>query len=172
MRRLLTLANTCCALASGVILLVSLAAVLYAVFARFLFNVAVTWAFDLTSYGLVFVVFLATSRTLETGGHIRVDFLLSRLSPRRQRATEVGVQVLSLVFVAMLLWAVASKTWQSITDDWVSPSIYEFPLRYVYWIMPAGVLLLLVTGLVKLGGAVAHWRSGKEAGPDSHEAVR
>jgi TRAP-type C4-dicarboxylate transport system permease small subunit len=171
MRRLLSVVNVYCALAAGIVLLVGLAAVLYAVFARAVFNIAVTWAFDLTSYGLLFVGFLAASRTLEIGGHIRVDFLRSRLSARRQRATEVVMQLLGLVFMAMLLWAVSNKTWLSIEGDWVSPSIYEIPLRYVYWIMPVGVLLMLLTGLVKLGEAVVRWRAG-EAGPVSHDPAR
>jgi len=171
-RRLLTMLNTWCALASGAILVISLAAVLYAVFARFLFNVAVTWAFDLTSYGLLFVAFLATGRTFETGGHIHVDFLVSRLNQRRQRATEVGMQFLTLVFLAMLLWATGNKTWASIDGDWVSSSIYEIPLRYIYWIMPAGVVLMLLTSCVKLRDAVVRWRACNPAAYRPHDADR
>ena len=172
MQRLLSKVNAWCALVSGAILLVSLAAVLYAVFARYLFNVAVTWAFDLTSYGLLFIVFLAAARTLEVGGHIQVDFLRSPLSEHARRFVEVGVQSLSLVFFLLLLWATALKTWHSITDDWVSPSIYEIPLRYIYWIMPAGVSLMLLVGLFKFGEAVARWRNGNPDDPAATDQTR
>ena len=130
--------NWWCALAAGVILVIGLAAVLYAVTARSLFNEPAAWAFDLTSYGLLFVVFLASPRTLEQDGHVRIDFLLSRLSDRPKRWTEVLMQTLSLVFLLLLLWATGQKTLELIEGDWVSPSMYEFPLRYVYWIMPWG----------------------------------
>jgi hypothetical protein len=58
----------------------------------------------------------------------------------------------------MLLWAVLRKTAQSIEGDWVSPSITEVPLRYVYWIMPAGTALMLLVGILELRAAVARWR--------------
>jgi TRAP-type C4-dicarboxylate transport system permease small subunit len=157
---ILPVINQWCAVASGLILLIGLAAVLYAVLARSLFNEPATWAFDLTSYGLLFVVFLASARTLEQDGHIRIDFLLSRLRDQPKRWVEALTQALGLVFLLLLLWATGRKTFESIEGDWVSPSIYEFPLRCVYWIMPAGVALMVLTALATLGAAVRHaWRS-------------
>jgi TRAP-type C4-dicarboxylate transport system permease small subunit len=160
MRRnsILSVINQWCAIAAGMVLLVGLAAVLYAVLARSLFNQPATWAFDLTSYGLLFVVFLASARTLERDGHVRIDFLLSRLHGRPKRWVEVLMQALGLVFLLLLLWATSRKTFESIEGEWVSPSIYEFPLRYVYWIMPAGVALMVLTAVVKLAAAVRHAR--------------
>jgi TRAP-type C4-dicarboxylate transport system permease small subunit len=155
---ILPVINQLCAVASGLILLIGLAAVLYAVLARSLFNEPATWAFDLTSYGLLFVVFLASARTLEQHGHIRIDFLLSRLRDQPKRWVEVLAQALGLVFLLLLLWATSRKTLESIEGDWVSPSIYEFPLRYVYWIMPVGTALMVLTALAQLGAAVRHAR--------------
>ena len=163
MRRNSTLSviNQWCAIAAGIVLLVGLAAVLYAVLVRSLFNRPATWAFDLTSYGLLFVVFLASARTLERDGHVRIDFLLSRLHGRPKRWIEVLMQALGLVFLLLLLWATSRKTFELIEGEWVSPSIYEFPLRYVYWIMPAGVALMVLTAIVKLGAAVRHARGSE-----------
>jgi TRAP-type C4-dicarboxylate transport system permease small subunit len=160
MRRnsILSVINYWCAIAAGIVLLVGLAAVLYAVLVRSLFNQPATWAFDVTSYGLLFVVFLASPRTLERDGHVRIDFLLSRLHGQPKRWVEVLMQALGLVFLLLLLWATSWKTFESIAGEWVSPSIYEFPLRYVYWIMPAGVALMVLTAIVKLGAAVRHAR--------------
>jgi TRAP-type C4-dicarboxylate transport system permease small subunit len=159
-RSILTAVNRWCTFASGLMLLIGLAAVLYAVMARAVFNEPATWAFDLTSYGLLFVVFLATAQTLEHNGHVRIDFLLSRLRGRRKRWVEALTQALGLVFLLLLLWATGHKTFESIEGDWVSPSIYEFPLRYVYWIMPVGTALMVLTAIAKLSTAVQHaWRS-------------
>jgi TRAP-type C4-dicarboxylate transport system permease small subunit len=159
---ILSTVNWWCALAGGVILVIGLAAVLYAVTARSLFNQPATWAFDLTSYGLLFVVFLASARTLEQDGHVRIDFLLSRLPNRPKRWTEVLMQVLGLVFILLLLWATSKKTLESIEGEWVSPSMYEFPLRYVYWIMPVGVALMALSAVVKLCAAARHaWNPKK-----------
>src|SRR5262245_14432880 len=97
--------NRWCTFAAGLILLIGLAAVLYTVLARAVFNQPATWAFDLTSYGLLFVVFLATAQTLEHNGHVRIDFLLSHLRGSRKRWVEALTQALGLVFLLLLLWA-------------------------------------------------------------------
>jgi TRAP-type C4-dicarboxylate transport system permease small subunit len=83
---------------------------------------------------------------------------LSRLRDRPKRWVEVLTQALGLVFLLLLLWATSRKTFESVEGDWVSPSMYEFPLRYVYWIMPVGIALMVLTALAKLGAAIRHAR--------------
>jgi len=159
-KRALSRFNAWCAWASAAILLVILATILYEVLARSAFNRAETWAFDLTSYGLLFVVFLAAAQTLEHEGHVRIDFLLVLLKPRARLVAEIGVQALSLVFIALLLWATARETIEAATSEWVSHSIYAIPLGWIYWIMPAATALLLFAVLVKLWEAISRLRAG------------
>jgi C4-dicarboxylate transporter DctQ subunit len=159
MKRVLTRLNAWCTWASGVILLVILAVVLYEVLARSLLKRADTWSFELTSYALLFVVFLAAAQTLEQGGHGRVDLLTAFLSPRAKLLAEVVVQMLSLLFIALLLWATFRETLKSFQSGLVSPSRHAIPLIYVYWIMPAGTALLLLAVLVKLCAAISRWRN-------------
>lgn len=135
---------------SGAVLLVVLAVILYEVIARYAFNHAVMWSFDLTAYGQLFVVFLAVGYTLERDGHIRIDFLLVRLPPRARRRAEIGAEALSVLFVLLLLWATTRETVIAVRGGWVSPSFYAIPLKYVYWIMPAGTALLLLTAIARL----------------------
>jgi len=135
---------------SGAVLLLILVVILYEVAARYAFNHAVMWSFDLTSYGLLFVVFLAASYTLERDGHVRIDFLLVRLPPRVRRPVEIGAEALSSLFVLLLLWAATRETVIAVRQGWVSPSFYAIPLRYIYWIMPVGTALMLLTALARL----------------------
>jgi TRAP-type C4-dicarboxylate transport system permease small subunit len=151
---LLAAINRFCAIMAGLILLIGLVSVLYSVFVRTVFHAPAPWAFDLTSYGLLFVVFLSGARTLEQDQHVRIDFLLSRMRGRSKRWIDVAMLTLSLIFLLLLLWATSRETLESIEGDWRSPSIYEFPLGYVYWIMPAGVALMVLTAITKLCAAV------------------
>ena len=155
MKKALSSINAGCAWLSGALLLVILATILYEVAARFAFNHAATWAFDLTSYGLLFVIFLAAARTLEQGGHIRIDFFLGYLNARNKLRAEVLAQALSVLFLAILLWATALELREVVQSGAESPSMSAIPLRYIDWIMPLGALLMLLTGLVKLGAAVS-----------------
>ena len=108
------------------------------------------WSFDLSSYGLLFVVFLAASYTLERDGHIRIDFLLVRLGSRARRRAELAAEALSVLFILVFLWATTRETVIALREGWVSPSFYAIPLRYVYWIMPAGTALMLLTAIARL----------------------
>lgn len=150
---------------SGAILLLLLVTILYEIVARYAFNHAVMWAFDLTSYGLLFVVFLAAAYTLQRDGHIRLDFVLVRLAPRARRRAEICAEALSVLFALLLLWATARETVIAIRGGWVSPSFYAIPLKYVYWIMPVGTALLLLTALARLG-ALAQKGESKRADPE------
>jgi TRAP-type C4-dicarboxylate transport system permease small subunit len=140
---------------AGAILLVLLAVILYEVAARYAFNHAVMWSFDVTAYGLLFVVFLAAAFTLEQDGHIRLDFLLVRLPPRARRRAELTAEALGILFLLLLLWATARETLIAVRGGWVSPSFYAIPLKYVYWIMPAGTALVLLTAIARLAARVA-----------------
>jgi len=161
MERVLTRLNAWCTRASGAVLLLILVTVLYEVLVRNVFKRAETWTFELTSYALLFVAFLAVARTLEQGGHARIDFLAEFLSRRGKLLAEVIVQVLSLVFVALLLWATCRETLNAFQSGWVSPSKHAIPLIYVYWIMPAGTALLLLAVLAKLCSAISQWRKDR-----------
>lgn len=108
------------------------------------------WSFDLTAYGLLFVVFLAASYTLERDGHIRIDFLLVRLGPRARRRAEIAAEALSVLFILVLLWATTRETAIAVREGWVSPSFYAIPLRHIYWIMPVGTALMLLTAIARL----------------------
>lgn len=158
MKRALSAVNAGSAWLSGALLLVILATILYEVVARFSFNHAATWAFDLTSYGLLFVIFLAAGRTLEKDGHVRIDFFLAYLKEKQLLTADVVAHVLSVLFLAILLWATGMEMWDVVQTGAESPSMTAIPLRYVDWIMPFGALLMLLTGMVRLGAAVSRRR--------------
>jgi TRAP-type C4-dicarboxylate transport system permease small subunit len=158
MRRALSAFNAGSTWLSGALLLVILASILCEVVARFAFSKSITWAFDLTSYGLLFVVFLATGRTLEKEGHVRIDFFLGYLGEHGKLRAEVAAHCLSVLFLAILLWATAHQTLDTIRTGAESPSMSAIPLRYIYWIMPVGTALLLLTALVRLVAAVTRAR--------------
>lgn len=150
--------NRWAARASGAILLVILVTVLFDIAVRYAFNYSAGWTFDLTSYGLLFVVFLGAAYTLERDGHIRIDFLLVRLPERARLRAETGAEALSVIFIALFLWAATRETVMAVRGGWVSPSIYAVPLKYIYWVMPAGTLLLLLAALSRLAMAIENWR--------------
>ena len=66
-------------------------AIVYEVFARYLFRAPTAWAFD-TSYMLYGTLFMmAGAYTLSRGGHVRADFLYRLLSVRGQAKMDLAL---------------------------------------------------------------------------------
>ena len=71
---------------------------------RYLFNSPVPMAYDVGSFMLVFIVFLALASTQRMGAHIRVEFLTLRLPPRARVCLDVLACCLGILVYATILW--------------------------------------------------------------------
>lgn len=102
--------------------LVLLAALMVAEVAlRYLLGSPLSWSMGfITDYLMVAMFFLAISPTFRLGGHVRIDTVFVRLSPRVQHVLAVVGNVLSLLFVALLCYAGIELT----ADAW---SVGEIP---------------------------------------------
>ena len=102
------------------------------VFARYVFGAPTLWAFEL-GYMLMGVHFLLGGAiTLKRQGHVRIDLIYARLSPRRQAAIDLALYVAlvlpALVLICLRFWehtaaAIASgeRTGQSAWNPVVWP---------------------------------------------------
>jgi len=55
--------------------------------------ISLPWIIELVEYGLLGVTFLGAPWVLKEGGHVRVDILVNRLSPGKQRRVEIAVNL-------------------------------------------------------------------------------
>ena len=73
---------------------------------RYLFNRPILAAFELTTnYLMVAAVFLALPHAYRQGANIRVTFLVDRLGRRPRLVVDHAVQLVSLLYCAMLVFA-------------------------------------------------------------------
>ena len=133
------------------IVLVLTAAMGFEVIARYAFNAPTKWAYDI-SYMLGGSFFLmGAAYTLRVGGHVRIDVIYNRFSPRVRAIIDVaftlvfffplwGMLLYTLVPYVYHSWAIGERTLESF---W-RPPIYPFKT-----VMPVGVLLLLLQGLAE-----------------------
>ena len=112
---------------------------LYEVVARRVFSSPTLWAYDVAYMlnGLGFI--LAAGYTLRHNGHIRIDFLATRLPPRLQDWINCGVYVV-LVFPAMtfLLIGAYSEWLEAYRTGELDPAS---PWKPVLWPLFAGILI-------------------------------
>lgn len=87
-----------CTLLAGAMLLVCLD-----VFMRYVFSTPILWAMDVCEFILVGIVSLGMAWLLKAEAHVRMDFLVERLSPRKQSLMLAMNAVVGAVTLGIIL---------------------------------------------------------------------
>lgn len=141
-------------------------AIVYEVFARYLFRAPTAWAFDVSYmlYGTLFM--MAGAYTLSRQGHVRADFIY-RLFPIKVQGGLDFVLYILFFFPGMLAlvyfgWDFfAQSYWQNERSS-ISPNgPYIWPFKFV---IPFAGALMILQGIAETARAAIAWRTG--AWPD------
>jgi TRAP-type C4-dicarboxylate transport system permease small subunit len=149
-----TLSRLCGILAAGM-LLVAMAVLCQMLLVRYLLHAASYWQTELVSYALVGATFLGAPYALTVGGHLNVDFLPRRLSPRFRLPVALAVNLLAGLF-CLTITALAAAAWY---DAWAgerrSETLWAVPLWIPYLAMPAGFAVLSLQYIANVLGLSA-----------------
>ena len=121
---------------------------------RSFFNKPIPGTFELSQYILAIFILLGAAYTQQVKGHVGVDFVTSRLSPRPRVICEIFTTLLSLFIIAIVVW----QGWvEGITEKAVSDQlrIPQWPFRILVSI---GGLLLWLELIMDLFSAFAKLR--------------
>ena len=136
------------------------------VIARKVFNAGFTFTVEMTEMAMALIVFLGVGLVTHQRGHIVVDVITLRLSERARVWLGLVTNILSLGFVAIMVW----RLWLQaafIASKGDSTPIWNFPLWPIAYVI-AGGSLFLITGLVlhvldSVDRAVHPGKSAREA---------
>lgn len=103
---------------------------------------AVPDAGELAGYAMAASIFLSLAHTLRTGGHIRVNLLLTHIRPGWRRALEYWCLVALAIVGALFAWFSVTMVVDSYTMGDVSTGMLSVPLWIPQLSMPAGAILL------------------------------
>ena len=121
---------------------------------RGFFNKPIPGTFEISQYMLAFFILLGAAYTQQVKGHVGVDFLTSRLSPRLQAVCEIVTALLSLFIIAILVW----QGWvEGIAEKAVSDQlrIPQYPFKVL---VAVGAFLLWLELLIDLFGSFGKLR--------------
>jgi TRAP-type mannitol/chloroaromatic compound transport system permease small subunit len=127
-----------------------IAIILYEVLMRYVLRQSQDWVPETSQFlfGAVFV--LGGGYILLNGGHVRLDLLYDRLSPRLKAALDVATFIFFLLFCGVLFWKGALMGWDSLKIMERSQSSWGPLLFPIKFIIPIGTGLLILQGFVKL----------------------
>jgi len=78
--------------------------VTYGVVMRYIVKAAVGWSEEVSTYLMIWTVFLGASYTLMEDAHIRVDFLISKISEKARWRINLFGYCVGLFFSGLLFW--------------------------------------------------------------------
>jgi C4-dicarboxylate transporter, DctQ subunit len=142
--------NTLAATLSGLVLLFVTFSIFIDVILRYFFNRPSIWITEVSSYLLLYIIFLAAAYTLQKDMHIRVTFLHTFFKAGARKIIDLITLLLALSFSLVLLWQTSVMTWTAFTESWTSPTMLNAPYAYIYVIMVFGSFFLVVTFLGNL----------------------
>jgi TRAP-type C4-dicarboxylate transport system permease small subunit len=138
----------------------------YEVVARYFFSAPTIWAYDVASYAMCPMIFLAVPEMTRRGAHIRVSFLVDGL-PLSYRQSWNTIILLVAVLVCLLgAWIAGAETWRQYVRG--VETISAFPVRK-WWVsifIPYGLLSAALYFLRQLAGETPAARGEAEAGAE------
>lgn len=109
---------------------------------RYIFKSPLGGAYELQEFLLVGVVFLGLGDIQAMKGHLNVDLLTSRLSPRMQIFFGIVGYVISLVIFSLITWQSGLRAWKAFDTGQIREGIVGYPLWPAKSMIPVGTAFL------------------------------
>ena len=123
-------------------MLVIVASVGAGVFFRYVLGTPLFWSDEVARFALVWMTFLGAAVLMfAEGGHITVEFLLSRVGEGARRKMELIADLIVIVLSAVVV--VGSYFWMFARYEHLSSAL-SIPMGYVYVSIPLGAALAVV----------------------------
>ncbi len=139
--------------------------ILYEIFARYLFNSPTIWAHETSQMVYGVYVILMGGYLQQRNGHVNVDILYHRFSPRTRAIIDLFTWILFFIFAGTLLVMGWDMAWESFEYRETEPTAFAPPVYPIKMMIPLGALLLLLQGLVKYIKDIKVAVTGKEETP-------
>jgi TRAP-type C4-dicarboxylate transport system permease small subunit len=114
-------------------------------------------------YALVAISFLGLAYCARKKNHIRITFIVERMSPLTAGRIRVVTLALALIVVAVAAWVSWQFLGDSFTRNMRSNSLLSVPLKWPQMVMPVGFTLFALVLLAQLAKAIQELRAGRTA---------
>ena len=126
---------------------------------RYAFNRPIVGVEDITEHLLLFVTFLGTAWVLRKEGHVAIDFLVIRWSPRTQAFCKIITSLLGIVICTTLTLYGLKVTLAYFQSKAYFSSVLQFPKAPIFVVIPIGSFLLLIQFVRRAARTIEEIRS-------------
>ncbi|MFC2013977.1 TRAP transporter small permease [Chloroflexota bacterium] len=114
------------------------------VFLRYFLNKPQVWAFEISGFILLYLVFLGAGWLLKSEGHVKVDFVVARLSTRSQNLIAIITSLIAAIACLVLVWYGTEVTWDNFEKGVVTVTVWRYPKFALLLVIPLGSFLLFI----------------------------
>jgi TRAP-type C4-dicarboxylate transport system permease small subunit len=151
---------------SATFVLVLMGLVIADITGRYLFNSPVPMTYEVGSFMMVFVVFLAMAYTQRAGAHIRVEFLTSRLPARVRMILDIVASILGVLLYATIAYQGFKWSWTSWkVGDYVA-GLVNIPRWPSQFAVPIGAAILCLQFVADVAWRLRELKSGPQGNAD------
>jgi TRAP-type C4-dicarboxylate transport system permease small subunit len=153
MRNTLGVLDSVCKAAAvfAAILTLSIAAVIISeIFARSVFNISFSFAWEYSAYAMGVAMFCGAAFTFRTGGHIRISLLSAALPKKSAHNLDILCTITGTFFSGFISFALCQLAWSSFVSGSTSPSITATPLIIPQGLIALGAVLLTLQLIARL----------------------
>ncbi len=145
----------------SILVMVIIGITLWEVVLRYGFNRPTIWVHETSEHLFAISFLLGGAYTLSKGGHVRVDVLYVRMSPRKRAALDIYTSVFFFIFTGLLLYLGMGMAWESVAMLERSQTPWGPYIFHVILMVPVAAFLMLLQGIAQL---IRDWRIYKERG--------
>ncbi len=147
--------------AAGLVLLAIIVLTMVEVVSRYVLKNPLILSDELGGYAMVAVSFLGLAYCARENGHIRITFIVERLSPLTAGRIRIVMLVLGLAFISVAAWVSWTFLGDSFTRNMRSNSMLMTPLKWPQMVMPVGFTLFALVLAGQLVTAVQSLAAGR-----------
>lgn len=134
----------------------------YEVVSRYAFNAPTIWAHETSKFMYGTTGILLGAYTLRHRGHVTLDIVYRRLSPRKQAIMDSITAVIFFILLGVLLWKSWGIAYNSLMIGEHTDSPWGPPIFPVKLMIPLGATLMIVQGIVKFTRDIFFAISGRK----------
>lgn len=125
---------------------------------RYLFHRPIAWVIEFSEYSLLYIVLLGSAWLLKSEGHVTVDILIHRLTPKSQSLLNFVTSILGIMACLILVWYGGQTTWDLFERGIMLQEVVTMPKWVIVAVIPVGSFLLLIQFLRRTGKYLKAWR--------------
>lgn len=149
---------------SGILVIFAALIINVGIITRTFLNLPIPWVPEISGYILLYITFLVAAWVLKEEGHVKMDIVLSKLSPKGQFMMNTITSAISAIVSLILAWYGAKVTLDLFRTGYFTTSILELP-KFIFTIsIFVGCFLLSIQFIRRTFGNLTSWKasSGKE----------